>query len=183
MKRIIVLALALCMAFCTSCTKKQETSGEITNPKTGDVEEVTPKKPEDNKKADIVLYYSDNQGIALHPETRSVFADDATNPEFVLEELIKGTENEEYSNVIPTETVINSCMLEGGVCTVDLSVDFIEIQGTASQEMAMYSVVNTLCAIKGVDKVKFLIDGEVVSLFGYYDFASPFEADMSFVQE
>ncbi len=180
MKRIILLSLALSVCFCTSCIKNQQASQQITNSKTVNVAEVT---PQENKETDIVLYYSDNQGIALHEEKRTVSSKDASDPEFVLKELIKGTQNPDCSNVIPQNTKVNSCVVKDGVCTVDLGVDFIEIKGTASQEMAMYSVVNTLCQIEGIDKVKFLIDGKVVSLFGYYDFAAPFEEDMSFIQQ
>ncbi len=186
MKKIIIFAIVIaCIIFCASCIKNN-TDTTVVNPDTGDIQEIVPPNEEDEveepAKADIILYYSDNQGLGLTKETRTVDAKDASDPAFVLKELIKGTENPNCVNVIPTNTAINACTVSGDRCTVDLGVDFIEIQGTASQEMAMYSVVNTLCAIDGITEVQFLIEGEKVSLFGNYDFASAFEADMSFVR-
>jgi len=179
MKKLIVLFLVISMLFCVACTKKEpvkdnsNTSGQTTD---------NNDKPEVKETSKIVLYFADSQGMGLCGEEREILADDAKNPEAVVKELIKGTENTELESVIPQTTKVLSCTLKDSMCTLDLSKDFIEIQGTASQEMAMYSVVNTLCGIDGVDKVKFLIEGEEVPLFGNYDFASPFEADMTFVK-
>ncbi len=181
MKKIIVLTLVFCMVFCTACSVN-ETAEDVVGTDTDDIMEVTEEEvPKEDE--DIILYYSDNQGTGLHRETRTVSYDDAHNPEAVLKELFKGTQNTTYTNVIPDTVIINSCSLKNGVCTVDLSVEFIEIQGTAAQEMAMYSIVNTLCEMEEVDKVQYLIDGEKVELFGYFDLASPFEADMTFVAD
>lgn len=181
MKKIIVLALVFCMLLCTACSVNKDAEDVLGTDTTdiGEVtQEVTPKED-----VEVTLYYSDNQGTGLHKEARTLSYDDAHNPEAVLKELFKGTQNTSFTNVIPDTVTINSCTLEDGICTVDLSVDFIEIQGTAAQEMAMYSIVNTLCEMEEVDKVQYLIDGEKVELFGYFDLASPFEADMTFVAD
>jgi len=101
---------------------------------------------------------------------------------FVLNELIGGTLNSELVNVIPPQTKVNSATCENGICTVDLSADFISKNGTASEQMAIYSVVNTLCSMDGIDKVQFIIDGKKIMIFGSYIFDQPFEADMSIVK-
>ena len=66
---------------------------------------------------------------------------------------------------------------------MDLSEEFLSIEGSATQKMAVYSIVNTLCRVKGVYSVQFVIDGELVEIFGNYLFDEPFEADMSLVGE
>ncbi len=180
MKKFIIPALILCMLLCSACSVDTSTD-DVVAP-TDDVKEVLGEDiPKED--VDITLYYSDNQGTGLHKEVRTVSYEDGHNPKAVLTELFEGTQNSSYTNVIPDTVVINSCTVQDGLCTVDLSVEFIEIRGTASQEMAMYSIVNTLCEMEEVDEVQFLIDGETVELFGYFDLASPFEADMTFVAD
>ena len=181
MKKIIVLTLVLCMLICTACSVK-EPAEDVVGTDSNDIKEVT-EEVAPKEDVDVILYYSDNQGTGLHKETRTLPYDDAHNPEAVLRELFKGTQNTDFTNVVPDTVKINSCTVKSGVCTVDLSIDFIEIQGTAAQEMAMYSIVNTLCEMEEVDKVQYLIEGEKVELFGYFDLASPFEADMTFVAD
>ena len=179
MKKYIILALVVCMLFLVACTKNKpvtDVGGE-----SGIVFEKV-NEPEETSK-EITLYFSDNQGMALCKELRTVSSKEASDPEFVIKELFAGTKDETLISVIPSATKVNSCVIEDGVCVVDLSVDFIEIQGSTAQEMAMYSVVNTLCGVEGVESVRFLIDGNTVPVFGVFDFASELTPNMSIVKE
>lgn len=176
MKKFLALTLAFLLVFLGGCTEKTNNSREITNHKTGEIEEVR------QEEAEITLYYADKAATFLVPEVRSAEAKDASDSSFVLSELISGTENDELVNVIPAGTKVNSVTNEDGTCTVDLSPEFISEAGTATVQMTIYSVVNTLCAMEGTDKVQFLIDGEKVMIFGSYIFDEPFEADMSIVK-
>lgn len=180
MKKTVVLMLIFCLLFCVSCNKSR-TSDEIKGDQATDTLEVGG-EPVENQKENIVLYFSDNQGMALSKEEREVSRDDATDAEFVMRELMKGCENPELISILPKDLVLNSCKVQDGICIVDMSEEFLEIQGTAAQEMAMYSVINTLCGVEGVEKVRFLIDGKKVPVFGVFDFESEFEADMSLVK-
>ena len=177
MKKLIIFVLIASVCMFAGCGKNNTVSNEI--PSDSKVSEKTDKIEETTE---IVLYYPDNQGVFLCKEQRQIPAENSENPEYVLRELIKGTEDEKLSEVIPDTVQINSCLAEDGLCTVDFSKEFFEIQGTASQEMAIYSVVNTLCEFENIDSVQFLIDGQKMDMFGNYDFASAFEADLSFVK-
>lgn len=179
MKKILALILAFSMIFCVSCKKKEPASvadGELSK----DTAEVVYNETEDES---IILYYPDKNAISLVGDKRQASEAEAKDPEFVIKQLILGTQNPKLENVIPSSTAINSCQVSDGVCIVDVSRDFIEIQGSAAQEMAIYSVVNTLCNLDGIDSVKFLVEGERYPLFGNYDFSSPFEPDWSFVHK
>ena len=132
---------------------------------------------------EITLYYSEDNASYLVPELREIPGDKADDAEYILNELIKGSKDAKLVNAVPEDTRVISCTVENGICTVNLSKEFLEKNGTASERMAIYSIVNTMCSIDGVEKVQFLIDGEKVMIFGSYIFDEPFEADMSIVQE
>lgn len=177
MKKIAILFLVLSMIFCASCVKNDDVAQFQ-----GSISETTPEvvTPEE---AVITLYYSDNQAMYLEKEERTVSGKDAADPGFVLGELFKGPENSELINVLPPDIKLNSCTTEDRVCIIDLSKEFNEIQGSAAQQMALYSVVNTLCSVEGVDKVRILIDGEVNPPNCVFDFSEDIMADMSIVNE
>ena len=172
MKKILALALVLVMLSATSCTllKKEVKTKE------------NPVKTPENTSKEVVLYYSNKDASGLFADKIVVPADKADDALFIAEELLKGPQNEELINVIPEGTKVNSCVVSDGLCTLDLSREFISKQGTANEQMAIYSVVNTLCALDSVDEVEFLIDGESVMIFGSYIFDEPFSADDTMIR-
>ena len=185
MKKIAILILVLCMIFCASCIRKEEIQGNVSE-STSDVvsevisEDATETTPEESGL--ITLYYSDKQAMYLEKEERGATIEESTDPEFVLRELMKGPDSQELVNVLPEGIKINSCKVENDVCIIDLSKEFIEVQGSSAQQMVLYSVVNTLCAIDGVEKVRISIDGETNPKDCVFDFSQDIEADMSLLK-
>ena len=178
-KFLFVLTLVFVLMF-SSCSPDEDTS-TITP---SDDKEVISQENEE-KLHEYVLYYPDSQAQYLHPVVNKALKEKVTDEEFILKELIKvrGSEDGKYFTVIPPDTTINSCKEENGICTVDLSKEFLSIKGTSTQKMALYSVVNTLCNMDKVDFVQFLIDGKKVEIFGGYIFDEPFELDSSIIAE
>ena len=80
---------------------------------------------------------------------------------------------------MPEGTRLIGISTEDGLCTVNLSSEFIDNSngGSAFDTLSVYSVVNSLCALDNVDKVQFLIDGKTVEVYGNFIFDEPFEAD------
>ena len=171
MKKIIVLFSAVCLLFASSCTPKKKPVTQEINPPTPQKQVV------EDTTMDITLYYADKDAASLCAETRTVPSDKANDASFVISELLKGTSQDNLTNSIPMGTRVNSCTVENGLCTLDLSAEFISKQGTANEKMAIYSVVNTLCCLDGVDEVQFLIDGQKVKIFGSYIFDEPFSPE------
>src|SRR5690554_7006771 len=82
---------------------------------------------------DIILYFSDYQAEYTVAETRNVEIKGSVE-ETIFEELKKGPKNEGLYGVIPEGTRLLSIHAEDGVCTVDLSEEFVSNQpgGTAA---------------------------------------------------
>ncbi|PQQ67182.1 GerMN domain-containing protein [Acetivibrio saccincola] len=111
---------------------------------------------------DITLYFSDYQAEYTVAETRKVEIKGSVE-ETVFEELKKGPENKELYGVIPEGTRLLSIQTEDGVCTVDLSEEFVSNQpgGTAAETISINSIVNTLTELEHIDSVQFRIEGNV----------------------
>lgn len=71
-----------------------------------------------------------------------------------------------YSNPIPKGTKLNSVSYNEGICTVDLSGEFISSASieSSAQRLSVLAVAATLSQLEYIDAVQILIDGEVRSL-------------------
>jgi len=173
MKKIIVFIMALVFVMASACTDTKDKPVNVTE------HEIAEKN---DKKTELVLYYASDDAMGLKAEVRSVSEEEASNPQNVINMLISGTDKEGYASVVPEGTELNSCIVADGICTVDVSEEFISQKGSANEQMIIYSVVNTLCRLDGIEKVKFLVDGKNVEFFGSYVFDEPFAEDTTLIK-
>ncbi len=134
---------------------------------------------------EVVLYFTDDQFISLIGERRLIDAE-GNYLERVLEELLRGPQDETLFNPIPPDTRLNGVFSEGGTVYVDLDEQMIEGQaGGSSQELlSIYSIINTLTETPAVQRVKILIDGqERETLRGHMDTSRPLERDEKLIAE
>lgn len=174
MKKLICILVAAGMIFCTACTKQTDKKADTKLPESS---EANNGKNSDENKIEITLYFADKQAMYLEPETRTVSAEEKNLEKTVVEELIKGAQSDENVSLIPDGTRVIGANTEDGVCTVNLSSEFINNAngGSAADTMCVYSIVNSLAELDNVQSVQFLIDGEKVEIFGSFIFDEPFE--------
>ncbi|MBQ7241337.1 MAG: GerMN domain-containing protein [Firmicutes bacterium] len=128
----------------------------------------------------VKLYFSNGDSTGLDVEIRRIIVN--PNQElggYVLTELIKGPVDENLKPTVPPETKVLDLKVLDGVCYVDLSSDFVTKHsgGTSEELLTIYSIVNSLTSIEGIDKVQFLIEGEKQTTFkGGVDFSIQFTA-------
>ncbi len=141
MKRIISVSVLIFVLICavTGCVMNTSTDGKLYN-----------------------LYFANQQKNDLVVEQRNI---DERGLErtarAVMAELIKGPATGDSHGVIPPKTVLIDLDIKDSVALVNFSKDYFpENDDTKIQELlARYSVVNTLCDIEGIDKVKIFIEG------------------------
>ena len=132
----------------------------------------------------ITLYFSDENGDSLTSEVRKIKVPKGEVMEkLVVSELLEGPKNGKNLQVIPSGTKIISVETKEGVCFVNLSKEFItKHPGVTSAEiMTVYSIVNSLTELVNVNKVQFLIDGEIKELFNHIVINEPLERDTSYI--
>lgn len=123
--------------------------------------------------ASIRLYFS--KGTKLVPEMHDIsLGKEHPTAYYFMQELLKGPHNGELSSTIPAGTTLLSIAVGGGLCTVNLSQEFLNNKPATEQGaiLAVYSIVNTLTSISGISKVQILVNGEKLnnyqSVYIYY---------------
>ncbi len=115
---------------------------------------------------EITLYYATADGSALKAVNRSVYASTGMSMEkLVLTYLMQEPEEEDLQCVIPEGTKIISVATLDGVCLVSFDDTFLRYNYKVSEEVAFYSIINSLCEIKGVNKVQISVNGNTTYLF------------------
>ncbi len=109
---------------------------------------------------DAALYFYNEQETAIEAENRTIhYTDRPELAERIVGELIKGPESARSRRVIPSDAkLISVSGVEDGEVIVNFSKEFCT--GDAKNDiLAVYSVVKSLCAVRGVNSVKVVADG------------------------
>lgn len=126
------------------------------------------------------LYFPSRSGGTLTAEYRQVTRSGDSEPvEIVMAELLRGPTNKEGNSSLPERTQLLSLSVDDGVCQVDLSAEFLLNAPHEGEQagLTLYAVVNTLCALAGVNQVQLLIEGETVESYGGVSASAPLSAN------
>lgn len=136
------------------------------------------------EKARLKLFFTDAEGTELVEATRTVvYSSNISLEKLVVEQLIEGPTNPELSPTIMDTTDIINIRVKDAICYVNLSDDFLQKVNNVSGEVTLYSLVNSLTALTGVNKVQILIDGETdVKFRENIKLTSQFERNLSLVK-
>lgn len=106
------------------------------------------------------LYFYNEQQTAIEAESRTIhYTDRQELAELIVGELIKGPESAKSRRVIPSDTkLISVSGVEDGEVIVNMSKEF-QTGDNKNDVLAIYSVVKSLCAVRGIDRVKVVTDG------------------------
>lgn len=152
------------------------------------IDELNPANAEQSKQ--VTLYFAASNGEKLQ-EISTEVTYSAAEPlaKLLVEKLIEGPEAVENLNVsdvvatISPETTINSVTIRDNICYVDFSREFTERVMNVKSDVAVYSVVNTLCELPNVSKVQFAIEGEQQDKYGETkNFNIPFERNLNLIE-
>lgn len=178
-KILLVLVSAMMLTIFSGCQK----SGDINKPETPDI----PQKQEEKMvNQEVSFYYPDDAVMYLCPETLLVSTRETEFLEAIVHTLINGPVDPELNPSISGDVNVFSATVKDEICTVDLSEEFAKHNtgGSTKETMAVYSIVNTLCGIDGIEKVKINIEGnENPDFGGHFDLSEPLEPDFSIVKK
>ncbi|MBR3791189.1 MAG: GerMN domain-containing protein [Clostridia bacterium] len=143
-----------------------------------DIDLVSDEMTKDSKK--ILLYFADKNLDCLIAENRTVKITD-TNPieQYIVNELIKGTSLTDAKSIISQDTELISAQTTDNVCFVNFKSGFVEKNSgnEKTEKLIIYSIVNSLCELDGVNSVQFLIDGMKIEAFGKQNISNSISAD------
>ena len=122
------------------------------------------------------LYFRRTGTASLAFELR-VFrlTEDETPARAVLEALIAGPEDEGLTALLPQELTVRYAWVDDGVCYADLSGALLTAMpdSRSEQELAITSIVDTLCSLDKVDQVQLLVEGEPLTAYGELELSGP----------
>lgn len=136
---------------------------------------------------EVTLYFADADLLYLRPEKRTLETKYGIE-KAVAEAVIAGPQTKDYlPSVTDDVKVISASVADGSTtCVVDLSKEFAlnNTGGSSAETFAIYSIVNSLCQLPGIDNVKINIEGDSAAVFGgHYDITKAIPADMTLVAE
>lgn len=116
----------------------------------------------------VRLYFTNETGDGLIAVDRSKpYNTNISLDKFVVEELLKGPEST-TAGVYPTinpDTKLISTYVKDNICYVNFDTTFLTQVYEVDTEVAIYSIVNSLCELSGIDKVQIIVDGKTDILF------------------
>ena len=134
----------------------------------------------------VNLYFANSAGTALKRERRELTLGLTDSLSYAMvEALIRGPEQADLLPTIPVGTKINDIFIKDGACYLDLSQEFQKnyIGGETMEQLTIFSLVNSLCGLPGINRVQILIDGRRVET---YKFSVPlnsfFDRDLTLVE-
>ncbi len=112
-------------------------------------------------KKTVRFYFASADGNSLIPSDRDcIFGSNESLEKSVMEQLIAGpAQNEGYATISP-DTKINTIAVKNGICYVSLDTAMVDKSVDVSEETLLYSIVNTLTSLPGINKVQISVNGE-----------------------
>ena len=134
------------------------------------------------ERAKLTLYFADESGQSLVEKTESItYNGNISMDRLVVDNVIAGPHSTDAFATIDPATTVISVTTQDGICYVNLSRDFLNKTSNISDEIIVYSLVNSLTELGNVNKVQILIDGSKDEKLGAYDFSSPFERNLELI--
>ena len=129
------------------------------------------------------LYFAGETGTKLEKETRRVhYSSNISLEKLVMEQLIEGPKKGNLKATIPPETKLITITVVDSVCYVNLDEMFLNQNQEIKEQVVLYSIVDSLTELSGIDKVQISINGDTSGKCRYtYEFADMYEEDKSMV--
>ncbi|MCI6004171.1 MAG: GerMN domain-containing protein [Blautia sp.] len=115
----------------------------------------------------FTLYFADKTGTKLVEEKRNVYYKrNLPRERVVLEQLAKGPMAKDHYPAIPESASALSVMIADRICYVDMDGSLLDYVPDVSEEVVLYSIVNSLLAACEADKVQISVEGKSSGNFG-----------------
>ncbi len=132
----------------------------------------------------LVLYFANEEGTGLVQTTEAVaYNSNISMEKLVTEHIISGPLSNGLYPVTNPGVGLMGVTTKDGICYVNLSKEFLVKQGKLTDEVVLYSFVNSLTELPNINKVQFMIDSETEISFGEHSYLSePFERNLEIVE-
>ena len=136
-----------------------------------------------SQKTTLTLYFSSKDGTKLVPVKREVhYSSNISLEKLVMEQLMEGPKTKGILATIPTGTKLITITVVDEVCYVNFDETFLNQNQEISEQVVLYSIVDSLTELSSVSKVQISINGDTSGKCRYtYDLSPMYEQDLSMV--
>ena len=124
---------------------------------------------------EVYLYFATEDAMYLDQESRTLPGEDLYRE--AIEEIVAGPVSEDLRPTVSEATELIDYSYEDGLIILNFNEN-IRVDhpgGSTGERLTIYSIVNTMTALPGIDQVSFKIDGEELeSLIGHLDLTIPY---------
>jgi len=112
--------------------------------------------------SELTLYFASADGMSVVAETREVYYSRSVALEkLVIDQLLKGPDSDDLLAALPTGTKLNSISVsENGVCVVNFDATLETTITGVTENVTVYSIVNSLTELDNIKAVQILVNGE-----------------------
>lgn len=129
------------------------------------------------------FYYANKEGNALKKYTFDYAYKNNVSPEsFIIETLIGGEVPEDYYVTLSDKVKVNGILTKDNICYVDFSEDFLNNKTTVSDEIVIYSIVNSLSELSYISKVQISVNGNSDLKYGSISLSQTFSRNLTLVE-
>ncbi len=134
----------------------------------------------------LTVYFANAYGDKLKEAHLKVeYVGNKTQEQLVLEMLIDGP-IEELEDMRPTlseQVKINQITTKDGICYVDFDAKFLEKLTSVTENVAVYSVVNSLVELPNVSQVQITVNGETKKVYQSIPLNTLLERKLELIEE
>jgi germination protein M len=110
--------------------------------------------------AQLTLYFADAKGSQLVSEVQTVhYISSISIEKLIVEQLIAGPETKKLQATISSETKILNVTTNDNICYVNFDDGFLIQNYDVSEEAVIYSIVDSLTELSGINKVQISVNG------------------------
>ncbi len=113
-------------------------------------------------KETLTLYFADKEGTGLKKQTRVIhYSSNISLEKLVIEQLIEGPKGTKLQSTLPSTTKLITVSVVDGICYLNFDSTFrTSINNQLTEDVVLYSIVNSLTSLQSVEKVQISINGE-----------------------
>jgi len=138
---------------------------------------------ETNMSYKIKLYFANRKGDALVETIANInYSGTESIEEQVIQLLINGPDELGIYPTIPKGTKLLTISKADGICRVNFNEKLLDKLPNIKEEIAIYSIVNTLVELPDINKVQFTINGEVQKSYMEITFDQPLEGQLDLIE-
>ncbi len=128
------------------------------------------------QESDLTIYFVNETGDRLIPVVYGFTIDNSSSSmeEYIMNQLIAGPKTADAYATISKDVKVLSITTSDKICYVNFTDSFLTQNQTVSDELMVYSIVNSLCQLPYVNAVQFMVESEPeVMLHKTFDLSQP----------